>query len=900
METESAFTPAPSSTEVNGHIEDQQPISQISHELEGAMLKDTQSTADRDSDLPGSGGTGEVPFTTSSQSAPDVADESEMKLDLPPIGAAPTAVQQPISDLREEVEPTGPERAADIKERKQHDDLIQVAETTHNAAANIDSPAEVPAAPDTSIDSIAPPIAQPSEPLIAVESTTESHIANNPTNTVSTNDSALEKSAEVMAEHVPNHPDVPVLKDSTGEGPLDPAPSPTTPAEIAKSAAIGLETSDQVMQDAPPLPAKMSRAREDDEEEEQKGNEPSAKRARTEDEAAFSTDFKIPERPTIDTDVNGSQIISSQATSGPMTKPRQKHLLKTIGNVKRIAAAKWFITPVDWEALKIPSYPTIVTRPMDLRTLEENLRAEKYSTVEAAVDDFNLIPGNARTFNGPEHSVTVQANILKASFDKAMEKMPGPEATEVNPSDKKKKPPSPGTVKIPPPRRESRSSLPGSARSPPASAASPQTFALGPEGVPLIRRDSTMTDRPKREIHKPAPRDLPYANSKPKKKKYQWELKFCEKVLAELSKPKYQALSYPFMVPVDPVALNIPTYFQVIKKPMDFSKIRENLSQGQYENAKEFEVDVRQVFKNCYSFNPPGDVIHQTGREFEKVFDSEWSQKRQWIENNTPASGPQSPGSSDAEESEDEEEEEEDEEEEVEQSNELTKLQQHIAALSKQVEMIQKKKKSPPVMNKKATKAAKPVKKEKKAAPNVPTKADKKAPKSKKEKIPYVTYEQKQDISERINMLPDPKMATALGIIRSGMPTLEGVEQDEIELDIDELNNEVLYKLLQFVRKHAPRQDDSPAPPKPKATSSSAAPARKKNKPMSKHEQEARIAQVQNRLSAYQQGNPPACKSRPLVLNAKFSNTLIDPQAEPSGEAEDDVDSEEDESSEEE
>ena len=174
--------------------------------------------------------------------------------------------------------------------------------------------------------------------------------------------------------------------------------------------------------------------------------------------------------------------------------------------------------------------------------------------------------------------------------------------------------------------------------------------------------------------------------------------------------------------------------------------------------------------------------------------------------------------------------------------------------------MIQKKKKSPPVTSKKATKAAKPTKKEKKAAPAAPAKADKKAPKAKKEKIPYVTYEQKQDISERINMLPDQKMATALGIIRSGMPTLEGVEQDEIELDIDELNNDVLYKLLQFVRKNAPRADDSPAPPKPKATSSSAAPARKKNKPMSKHEQEARIAQVQSSLSAYQQGNPASCK----------------------------------------
>ena len=858
MEPETTSAPTPPIAKLNGHVEHQESTAQISHALEASMPKDTQGTADLDSSLTASGETGDSLLPTSSQSVPDLADDSAAKLDVLPIDAAPAAIQQPISDLREEAEPTGPERTAEIKEQKQYQDLAQVTESIDRSVANTLGPAKTPAGPETSTDLIVPPSTPPSEVLATSEPMLQAQVANEPMDLALEDDAAPEKSSEVVTEHYPNHPDVPVPEGAVVEAPLEPAPSPAAPTEDSAAVPTDLERSDQAMQDVPSSPAKVAREREDDDVE----DGPSAKRAKTDDDPTPSTEFKVPERPTIDTDVNGSQIIPSQTTSSPMTKPQQKHLLKTIGNVKRISAAKWFTAPVDWESLKIPSYPTIIAKPMDLRTLEENLRADKYPTVEAAVADFNLIPDNARTFNGPEHGVTVQANVMKASFDKAMEKLPGPEVTEVNASDRKKKAPSPGTVKIPPPRRESRSSLPGSARSPPASAASPQTFALGPEGVPLIRRDSTMTDRPKREIHKPAPRDLPYANSKPKKKKYQWELKFCEKVLAELSKPKYQALSYPFMVPVDPVALNIPTYFQVIKKPMDFSKIRENLNQGQYENAKEFEADVRQVFKNCYLFNPPGDVIHQTGREFEKVFDSEWSQKRQWIENNTPASGPQSPGTSEAEDSDDEEEEEEEEEEEAEPNNELTKLQQHIAALSKQVEMIQKKKKSPPVTTKKAAKAAKPAKKEKKAAPPAPAKADKKAQRPKKEKIPYVTYEQKQDISERINMLPDQKMATALGIIRSGMPTLEGVEQDEIELDIDELNNDVLYKLLQFVRKHAPRQDDSPAPPKPKATSSSAAPARKKNKPMSKHEQEARIAQVQNSLSAYQQGSAPACKSR--------------------------------------
>jgi len=80
---------------------------------------------------------------------------------------------------------------------------------------------------------------------------------------------------------------------------------------------------------------------------------------------------------------------------------------------------------------------------------------------------------------------------------------------------------------------------------------------------------------------------------------------------------------------------------------------------------------------------------------------------------------------------------------------------------------------------------------------------------------------------------------------------LQGVQEDELELDIDELSNEVLHKLLQFVRKHAPRPDDVPTH-RPVAPAPSAAPTRKKNKPMSKHEQEAQIKDMQKKLQAFQ------------------------------------------------
>lgn len=88
------------------------------------------------------------------------------------------------------------------------------------------------------------------------------------------------------------------------------------------------------------------------------------------------------------------------------------------------------------------------------------------------------------------------------------------------------------------------------------------------------------------------------------------------------------------------------------------------------------------------------------------------------------------------------------------------------------------------------------------------------------------------------------------------------MQEDELELDIDELSDEVLHKLLVFVRRYAPRPEDSSAnrvaPPAPSASQ-----PRKKNKPMSKTEQEARIEQVKGNLSAFQNpGSDENARSR--------------------------------------
>ena len=65
------------------------------------------------------------------------------------------------------------------------------------------------------------------------------------------------------------------------------------------------------------------------------------------------------------------------------------------------------------------------------------------------------------------------------------------------------------------------------------------------------------------------------------------------------------------MEPVDPEALGIPDYFDVIKHPMDFSTIQHKLQSGELQTREEFLRLVRLVFDNALLYNQPGDPVYR-------------------------------------------------------------------------------------------------------------------------------------------------------------------------------------------------------------------------------------------------------------------------------------------------
>jgi bromodomain-containing factor 1 len=194
--------------------------------------------------------------------------------------------------------------------------------------------------------------------------------------------------------------------------------------------------SDHEMEDAPT--SGKVRPREEDTDME---DAPDAKRTKTQDEGSESAEFKVPDLPTHSDQPNGAapaepttQAHESSSVqqavpyktwpSSPMTETQKKFLLERIRNTKKIKVSNAFKVPVDHEALNIPTYPTIVTRPMDLGTMESKLKTSAYTYVTDFMADLDQIVTNSELFNSTTHPVTHDAYNMRAYFLKGTDRLP--------------------------------------------------------------------------------------------------------------------------------------------------------------------------------------------------------------------------------------------------------------------------------------------------------------------------------------------------------------------------------------------------------------------------------------------------------------------------------------------
>ncbi|KAK7980784.1 hypothetical protein PG989_013241 [Apiospora arundinis] len=735
----------------------------------------------------------------------------------------------------------------------------------------------------------------------------------------------------------------PAIVSSPQEASQPPEPSKVEDVKMEEAAPAETKAeSDVVSKERSATPGKVAREREDDNAEER-----AAKRTKTESQPEAAAEDSIgvatglspaPTNPSDD-------LADSVPNDKPISFFQNKEIRAQIGRVKKTKSGSNFRSSVEklwpqvWESYKLQ-----IEHPVDLSMFEVKLREVKYANFGEFKADLQLLYENALKFNGAGNIVTLAAlQVRNDLLGRLVEIAKNEEPLRI---DKGKHQPTrhtePRAAQVAAQRRQSQSSQPRPqpATSPktktettatavsrpspapptPASATGP-AFALPPNGMPQIRRDSTRGDgdRPKRPINPPKNRDPDYSSKPGLKKRLDPELKFYGECLMEVKKAKHWNHNQFFLEPVDPVAFNIPTYFSIIKKPMDLGSMSQKLERGEYRTGKEIEKDMRQMVANSEQFNGQDSPVTISGQALEAIFKEEVAKKDAWMAKNAPirsragsAGTPELSAHDSDEESEAEAEEQENDsirslqsrlsEEQVKLNGFLgakkpdrtmIEIQQNVVSML-QLKLVEEKTKfstesKKPKSKKKSTSKSKPksssggaaagngVKKSSGSVPIVKkTSGTTKKTASKKRHMGNL---EKAVIAEGINELDGPLLNKAVDIIKKDTHQKED-DDGQLELDIESLSQEALSRLFDLITKSYPGiyQSVSSKPEfKQEAkqaeetkAKNSALPKPKKNKPMNKHEQERNIeklrelkAQFQRHGSGSQEPMPGDEENRP-------------------------------------
>ena len=408
------------------------------------------------------------------------------------------------------------------------------------------------------------------------------------------------------------------------------------------------------------------------------------------------------------------------------------------------------------------------------------------------------------------------------------------------------------------------------------------------------------------------------------------ELKFCVRVVDDLLKPAHQDLAWVFY---DLPAKDFdwaPAYYATIKKPIALTPIQKKLKTGGYADLAAFDADMQLMFRNCFTFNPPDSDVYVMGAKLKEVYEGKMQKK--------PVPPPLEP-----EEEMDVDDDEDDDEVDPDDANAVLvqQLQRQIAELEGTLETLESSKSKNPVlitstrvalnsvqaalagamsvsgmMGKKgkkrasadATGAAKKKSKgdAKKAAPAKPKKPSSPAPRkrsagSDEEDVRTVTFDQKEELAAKITELTDERLEGAIRILNEDKPPgQQGGEDDEIELDIDELSPQTLYKLYKYVVRPKKKSTQPELGPNGKPIpASQPIDGRKrgtgglKKKNLDETEEAERIARLQQQL---QQFNDPDHIPKPATpgQDAEASGKHDDLVASESSSGEDESESESD------
>jgi E1A/CREB-binding protein len=82
-----------------------------------------------------------------------------------------------------------------------------------------------------------------------------------------------------------------------------------------------------------------------------------------------------------------------------------------------------------------------------------------------------------------------------------------------------------------------------------------------------------------------------------------------------------------FGTPVDPMALGLADYFEVVKVPMDLGTVMKKLDSGSYRDFQNFVSDVHLTFDNAMLYNPKNTDVYNLASSLKKEFDKKYKAK---------------------------------------------------------------------------------------------------------------------------------------------------------------------------------------------------------------------------------------------------------------------------------
>nr|XP_043624294.1 transcription factor GTE3, chloroplastic-like [Erigeron canadensis] len=232
--------------------------------------------------------------------------------------------------------------------------------------------------------------------------------------------------------------------------------------------------------------------------------------------------------------------------------------------------------------------------------------------------------------------------------------------------------------------------------------------------------------------------------------------KSCGALLEKLMKHKH---SWVFNTPVDPLALGLHDYFDIVKHPMDLGTVKSRLEKNWYNSPMEFAEDVRLTFQNAMTYNPKGQDVYAMAEFLLKLFEEKWKVlEADYVKESR--------------------------------VNEVSLPTGTRKQAPSQFLPVSDRMETPvPAVDHRpqATKVSKLGK-----SPSL------KKPRAKDLNKREMTYEEKQKLSVDLQNLPCEKLDHVVLIIKKRNPTLSQ-KDDEIEVDIDTFDTETLWELDRFV-----------------------------------------------------------------------------------------------------